>query len=61
VIFTDDDQMIETLSANRANYSFGVWILERRSRRGGDLFDFKAGWDFQDGQGTPKGNLSVAR
>ncbi len=38
-IFTDDDQMIETLSADRANYAFGVWILERRSRRGGDLFD----------------------
>ena len=34
VIFTDDDQMIETLSANRANYEFGVWILERRMWRG---------------------------
>ncbi len=34
VIFTDDDQMIETLSANRADDAFGVWILERRSRRG---------------------------
>jgi hypothetical protein len=39
VIFTDDDQMIETLSANRADDAFGVWILERRSRRRGDLFD----------------------
>src|SRR5262245_66539172 len=39
VIFTDDDQMIETLSADRANYAFGVRILERRSRRRGDLFD----------------------
>jgi hypothetical protein len=39
VIFTDDDQMIETLSANRANYAFRVWILERRSWRGGDFFD----------------------
>src|SRR5262249_5629220 len=26
VIFTDDDQMIETLSANRADDAFGVWI-----------------------------------
>src|SRR5262245_271898 len=25
--------MIETLSANRADYAFGIWILERRSRR----------------------------
>jgi hypothetical protein len=32
VIFTYDDQMIETLSANRADDAFGVWILERRSR-----------------------------
>jgi Ni,Fe-hydrogenase maturation factor len=29
VIFTDDDQMIETLSAYRADDAFGVWILER--------------------------------
>ena len=28
VIFTDDDHMIETLSAYRADYAFGVWILE---------------------------------
>jgi len=28
VIFTDDDLMIETLSAYRADYAFGVWILE---------------------------------
>jgi hypothetical protein len=28
VIFADDDQMIETLSAYRAYYAFGVWILE---------------------------------
>jgi hypothetical protein len=28
VIFTDDAQMIETLSANRADYAFRVWILE---------------------------------
>jgi len=33
VIFTDDDQIIETLSANRADYAFRVWILKRRSRR----------------------------
>jgi len=39
VIFADDDQMIETLSANRADYAFDVWILEGRSRRRGDLFD----------------------
>src|SRR5215813_5227567 len=31
--------MIETLSANRTDYAFGVWILERRSRRGDHLFD----------------------
>jgi hypothetical protein len=31
LIFTDDDQMIETFSANRAYYAFGVWILEGRS------------------------------
>jgi hypothetical protein len=39
VIFTDDDQMIQTLSANRADYAFGVWILEGRSRRGDHLFN----------------------
>ncbi len=39
VIFTDDDQMIETLSPNRADYAFGVWILEWRSRRGWRLFN----------------------
>src|SRR5215475_4631793 len=39
VIFADDDQMIETLSANRADYAFGVWILEGRSRRGDHFFD----------------------
>jgi hypothetical protein len=39
VIFTDDDQMIETLSANRADDAFGVWSLERRSRRGVSLFN----------------------
>jgi hypothetical protein len=26
VVFTDDDQMIETLSANRADDAFRVWI-----------------------------------
>src|SRR5215813_7348437 len=30
--------MIETLSANRSDYAFGVWILERRSRCGDYLF-----------------------
>ena len=39
VIFTDDDQMIETLSANRADDAFGVWILEWRSWRGWRLFN----------------------
>src|SRR6516165_1216004 len=39
LVFTDDDQMIETLSANRADYAFGVWILEGRSRRGWRLFN----------------------
>lgn len=34
MIFADDDQMVETLSANRADGAFGVWILEGRSRRG---------------------------
>jgi hypothetical protein len=34
VIFTDDNQMIETLSANRADDALRVWILEGRSRRG---------------------------
>jgi hypothetical protein len=34
VSFADDDQMTETLSANRAYYAYGVWILEGRSRRG---------------------------
>jgi hypothetical protein len=28
VIFADDDQMIKTLSANPADDSLGVWILE---------------------------------
>jgi hypothetical protein len=41
MVFTDDDQMIKTLSAGRANYAFGEWILERRSRRGGRLFDLQ--------------------
>src|SRR5215813_11841281 len=31
--------MIETLSANRSDYAFGVWILKRRSRRGDHFFD----------------------
>src|SRR5262249_32346813 len=31
--------MIETLSANRSDYAFGVWILERRSRCRDHLFD----------------------
>src|SRR5262245_36615479 len=39
LVFTDDDQMIETLSANRADDAFRVWILEGRSRRGDHLFD----------------------
>ena len=39
VIFTDDDQMIATLSANRADDAFGVWILEGRSRRGDHFFN----------------------
>jgi hypothetical protein len=28
VVFTDDDRMIETLSVNRVDYAFRVWILE---------------------------------
>jgi hypothetical protein len=28
MIFTYDDHMIETLSANRADDAFGLWILE---------------------------------
>src|SRR5262245_38731392 len=39
VIFTDDDQMIKTLSANRADYAFGVWILPGRVRSGDHFFD----------------------
>jgi hypothetical protein len=39
VIFTDDDQMIDTLSANRADDAFGVWILEGGSRRGDHFFN----------------------
>jgi len=39
VIFADDDQMIETLSANRADDAFRVWILEGRSRRGDHFFN----------------------
>src|SRR5215468_1727061 len=39
VIFTDDDQMIETLSANRADDAFRVWILEGRSRRCDHFFN----------------------
>jgi hypothetical protein len=39
VIFADDDQMIQTLPANRADYAFGVWILEWRSRRGDYFFN----------------------
>jgi hypothetical protein len=31
--------MIETLSADRANDAFGVWILKRRSRRGDHFFN----------------------
>src|SRR5262249_34853922 len=31
--------MIETLSANRSDYAFGVWILKRRSRRSDHFFD----------------------
>src|SRR5262245_40708915 len=39
VIFADDDQMIETLSADRANYAFGVWILPGTSGRRDHFFD----------------------
>src|SRR5262245_14706453 len=39
VIFTDDDQMIETLSANRADDAFGVWILPGRVGSGDHFFD----------------------
>src|SRR5262249_19821070 len=39
MIFTKDNQMIETLSANRADDAFSIWILEGRSRRGDHLFD----------------------
>src|SRR5262245_41658307 len=39
LVFTDDDQMIETLSANRADDAFRVWILEWRSRRGDPFFN----------------------
>src|SRR5262245_42256983 len=39
VILIDNNQVVETLSANRSDYAFGVWILERRSRRGDYLFD----------------------
>ena len=35
----DDDQMIGTLSPNRADDAFRVWILERRSRRGDHFFN----------------------
>ena len=28
LVFTDDDQMIETLSANRADDTSGIWILK---------------------------------
>src|SRR5262245_26980674 len=33
MILIEDDQMIETFSANTSNYSFRVGILERRVRR----------------------------
>src|SRR5215467_4592465 len=39
LIFADDDQMIETFSANRADDAFGIWILEGRSRRGDHFFN----------------------
>src|SRR5262249_55041233 len=39
LVFTDDDQMIKTLSPNRADDAFSVWILEGRSRRGDHLFN----------------------
>jgi hypothetical protein len=39
LVFTDDDQIIETLSANLADDAFGVWILEGRSWRGDHLFN----------------------
>ena len=43
VIFTDDDQMIETLSADRANYAFGVWIYDANHRKK-DEPDDRAEW-----------------
>jgi hypothetical protein len=33
MILIDDDQMIETFSANTTDHSLGIWILERRLRR----------------------------
>ena len=34
MILIEDDQMIETFSADTSNYSFCVWILKRRMGRG---------------------------
>ena len=39
VIFTDDDHMIETLSANRADNAFDLRILKRRMGRGDHFFN----------------------
>ena len=39
MILIDDDQMIETFSADTSNYSFRIWILERRLRRRKYFFD----------------------
>ena len=37
--FAEDDDMIQTLAANRPNQPFNVCLLPRRSWRGEHLFD----------------------
>jgi len=38
----DDDHVIQTLSSDRADQAFDVWILPRTRRRGNDLGDAEA-------------------
>ena len=39
VVLIEDDDVVETFAADRANDAFDIGVLPRRSRRGDDLFD----------------------
>jgi hypothetical protein len=39
MVLAEDDDVIQTLSTNRADHAFGVWILPRRSWRGWNLLN----------------------